>query len=345
MACQSLYQKGETSREGEIIIKADQYPRYFQALLESSTISANEARNDPRTSEFTEDYLIPLGITSIMDVPVRLQGKMIGVVCHEHIGPGKKWSLEDEEFAISVADMCAMALEVAERKQAEEALRESQRRLRKLATHLQAIREEERTLIAREIHDELGQTLTGLKMDLSWLREHMPGHLKKVSARIDAMILLVDTKVEDTRKLAFRLRPAMLDDLGLEAAIECEVQDFTERAGYDYTLDLKNGNLSQDRNRDTAVFRILQEALINVARHAKASQIDVALCTTNSHLILTVKDNGVGINEDKIESSDSLGLLGMFERAGALGGQIKINKAKEGGTQLTLKMPLVTSTA
>jgi len=230
--------------------------------------------------------------------------------------------------------------DITERKQAEEELQNSRERLRNLATRLQAVREEERTRLAREIHDELGQALTGLKIDLTWLREHMPKNLKKLLTRVDAMISLVDAKVDDTRKLAFRLRPAILDDLGLEAAIECEVQYFAERTDCDFALNLTNGNLGMDRNRDTAVFRILQEALTNVARHAKATHIEIALQTTDSQLILTVRDDGVGIDENKLKDIRSLGLIGMSERAGALGGEVKIGTISEGGTQIALNMPL-----
>lgn len=230
--------------------------------------------------------------------------------------------------------------DITQHKMAEDEIRMSQVRLRNLATRLQAIREEERARIAREIHDELGQTLTGLKMDLVWMREHLPRKQQNLAGRVDSMISLVDRKLDDTRRLAFRLRPALLDDLGLEAAIECELQEFADRASCEYSLDLRNGTLGQDRDRDTAVFRILQEALTNVGRHAKATQIDVALYSSNSELILTVRDNGVGIDYNKMESSESLGLIGMQERAGALGGNIFIMKTSEGGTEVTLKMPI-----
>ena len=141
-------------------------------------------------------------------------------------------------------------------------------------------------------------------------------------------------------KLSARLRPAILDDLGLEAAIEWELQVFAKRTNCDYTLDFKNGKMNQDRDRDTAVFRIFQEALTNVTRHAKATEVGITLRTSNSQLILKVKDNGVGIAKDKIMSTDSIGLFGMQERAGAFGGHVYIDKVKEGGTQVRLVMPL-----
>ena len=143
-------------------------------------------------------------------------------------------------------------------------------------------------------------------------------------------------------KLSAQLRPAILDDLGLEAAIEWEAQVFAERTNCNYTLDFKNKKMSQDRDRNTAVFRIFQEALTNVTRHAKATEVGITLRTSNSQLILEVKDDGVGIAEDKIMSTDSIGLFGMQERAGAFGGHVYIDKVKEGGTQVRLVMPLAT---
>jgi diguanylate cyclase (GGDEF)-like protein/PAS domain S-box-containing protein len=126
--CQCLYQEGEIIDQGEVILSANQFPRYFEALEQSCTISANDAHNDPRTSEFSKDYLTPLGITSMMDVPIRLQGEMIGIVCHEHIGTMRAWSVQDADFATSIAEMCAMSIQIAERKHTEESLQESNER-------------------------------------------------------------------------------------------------------------------------------------------------------------------------------------------------------------------------
>jgi PAS domain S-box-containing protein len=128
ITCQCMYQKGEIIDQDEMTLSANQFPHYFEALERSRIISANDAQDDPRTSEFSKDYLAPLGITSMMDVPIRLQGKMIGIVCHEHIGPMREWSMQDEDFATSISDMCALTIQIAERKQAEETLQVSNER-------------------------------------------------------------------------------------------------------------------------------------------------------------------------------------------------------------------------
>ena len=265
---------------------------------------------------------------------------------HRIIQPGGKIKHVHEYGEVSYDDtgvpvrMVGTVSDITARIEADKEIRKSQSSLRKLALRLQEIREEERTRIAREIHDELGQTLTGLKIDLVWVKQHLLKNIKNIPARIDSMITLVDDKLDDTRKLAFRLRPAMLDDLGLEAAIECEIQDFAERAGYHYSLNLDDANIGKNSTRDTTLFRILQEALTNVARHANASRVDVGLNVVNSALVLTIRDNGIGIDKYKITDSESLGLIGMQERAAALGGQFTIDKVEDGGTQVMVIMPI-----
>ena len=247
--------------------------------------------------------------------------------------------VRDDEGQLQYA--IGAVMDITERKQAEDLVRQSQERLRNLAASLHAAREEERAIIARDIHDELGQTLTGLKMDLSWLLDRMPRNWKKLPERMQSMISLVDSMVDYVRNLSAQLRPAILDDLGLEAAIEWELEVFAERTNCNYAFDLKNGKINQDRDRDTAVFRIFQEALTNVARHAKATEVEVALQTSNSQLVLIVKDDGIGITEAEKLSNQSLGLIGMQERANAFGGTVQIETVKEGGTMVTLAMSLI----
>lgn len=242
----------------------------------------------------------------------------------------------------TVSGITVSARDITDKKKIDDELRKSRERLRNLSVRLQAAREEERSVIARDIHDQLGQTLTGLKMDLSWFADRLPKNWKRLPARTRTMIELVDSTIDFVRKLSSDLRPSILDDLGLETAIDWQLQEFAAHSGCHTSLVLGNQELGLDRERNTAIFRIVQETLTNVARHAKATHVDVALGIANAQLILTVKDNGIGITEDKIVSSDSIGLIGMQERAGSFGGQVTIEKRKKGGTLVTLTMPLAT---
>jgi len=230
--------------------------------------------------------------------------------------------------------------EIAERKRAEDRLRKSEENLRALAAHLQSVREEEWTRIAREIHDELGQTLTGLKMDLQWIANRLPGDQGVLAERAKSMSGLIDDSILSVRKIASRLRPELLDQLGLTAAVEWHAGEFTKRTGIRCTLSLPSDAPAVDRERSTAAFRILQELLTNVARHANATRIDIAMRTDSSALVLTVEDNGKGIEESAVFDSKSLGLLGMRERVLPFGGTVEITGVRGGGTKGVVSIPL-----
>ena len=231
--------------------------------------------------------------------------------------------------------------DITERKRVELQNQESQVRLRNLAQRLQTAREEERTTVAMDIHDELGQMLTRLKIDLFGLSGTIPLKPKDMKTRINATIALVETSIDFVRRLSTSLRPAILDDLGLAAAIEWQVQGFADRTGCMYSLDLEQSDLGTNREVDTTVFRIFQESLTNVARHARADNVDISLYNIGEQLVLSVKDNGVGMEQDKLTNNQSLGLIGMHERATAIGGELEIETKKGKGTRITLKVPLV----
>jgi len=230
--------------------------------------------------------------------------------------------------------------EIAERKRAEEHLRKSEENLRALAAHLQSVREEEWTRIAREIHDELGQSLTGLKMDLTWVANRLPGDQRVLAEKTKSMSGLIDDTIQSVRKIASRLRPEVLDQLGLTAAIGWHARDFRKRTGIRCKLSLPSDTLMLDRERSTAAFRIFQELLTNVARHANATRIDVAMRLESGALVLTVEDNGNGIVESAIHDPKSLGLLGMRERVLPFGGSIEIAGVRDKGTKARVSIPL-----
>lgn len=226
------------------------------------------------------------------------------------------------------------------RKEAEEALHDSRDRLRNLAARLQAAREEERTSIAREMHDELGQALTGMQMELHGLIDKLPKNRKALRERAGSLVSLVDSTIETVRAMSWRLRPPILDDLGLEAAIEWHAEEFTSHSGLAVRLDLNLAERPLDTDCTTTVFRILQEALTNVARHAEASNVEIALTESKDVLVLDVRDDGKGIAKRDVTRATALGLIGMRERAGTLGGRVVIRRTDQGGTQVKLTLPL-----
>jgi PAS domain S-box-containing protein len=232
----------------------------------------------------------------------------------------------------------AIHRDITELRQNQELLRESHERLQHLAARLMDIREHERSAMARELHDELGQALTRLNIDLSWLTGRLPARLR--TRRAEGMASLVGQMLETVQHLSSRLRPAILDDFGLEAAIEWQAQEFERWNGARCQLDLRLPSLPQNRDRDTAVFRILQESLTNVARHARAAQVAIRCRVAGGELVLEVDDDGVGIGTGRSGGPHSLGLLGMRERARSAGGGISIGPRAGGGTAVRLTVPV-----
>lgn len=230
--------------------------------------------------------------------------------------------------------------ERGERKRAEEKLRESNEQLRALTVYLQYVREEERTRIAREVHDELGQSLTGLKMDLAWLSSRLPKELKNLQAKATSMASQIDNTIKTVRRIATELRPGILDDLGLVAAIEWQANEFQTRTGIPCVVASTIHEPILDQDLNTAFFRIFQEALTNVMRHANASRVDVRFQDEAGKLVLEIKDDGRGITEGEISNTRSIGLLGMRERAGLMGGEVTVRGEPGKGTVITVAIPL-----
>ena len=225
--------------------------------------------------------------------------------------------------------------DLAEKALAERSLAESERRYRKLSAHLQRVRERERTVIAREIHDELGQSLTALKIDLSLLRPDAEGF----EARRREMSGLIDQTLGTVQRLTAELRPGVLDDLGLEAAVEWQVNTFKTRTGIAGTFTSEGRPGALDRDRSTAMFRILQEALTNVARHAAAACVTVTLHQDKKGASLVVRDDGRGLPTAELGNPRSYGLIGMQERAAEFGGHVEFQPTPGGGTVVLAHIP------
>ena len=230
--------------------------------------------------------------------------------------------------------------DVTERVQAEDALRRSREELRELAAASNSVREQEKSRIARELHDELGQALTALKMDVEWMRERISPDQKMLEDKLNAMHGLLDSTVAATRRISSDLRPLMLDDLGLLPAVEWLIQNFRQRTGITCEFALGAPDLELDDPYATAIFRILQESLTNVSRHAQASLVEVTLDAHEGEAMLTVRDNGVGFRTDAPHKPSSYGLMGVAERAYLLGGNVKIDSERNRGTTIEVRIPL-----
>ena len=238
--------------------------------------------------------------------------------------------------------------DISQRKQAELDLLESQRQLRLLSSYLQSVREEERTRIARELHDELGQMLTGVKLDAMWLASRLSGEQPGIVGKVASMSQLIDETLDAVRRVAADLRPVMLDDLGLVAAVEWLVEEFGKRTGIiiQFEMDVEERQCKcQGADRlntevATAVFRIVQECLTNISRHAEAEHVLISLDCHNDKLMLLLSDDGKGIAVANEGKHNSYGVIGMRERAHSLGGTLHLLSIPGGGTTVVAIIPI-----
>jgi PAS domain S-box-containing protein len=248
--------------------------------------------------------------------------------------------------------------DVTKRKEAEDVLRRSRNeleilvaertaelsmmndQLRNLSIHLQNAREDERTMIAREIHDDLGQSMTALNMDLSLLRKRLSDDQTAAIEKAESMAELIESTMQSVKRISSDLRPGILDHLGLSAAIEWQAKEFEKRTGIRCLVAFEPEEVVLDKGRTTALFRIFQETLTNVARHARATETTVFLRAKDEDILLQVKDNGKGITEGQMSYPASLGLIGIRERVNNWGGSFTISGVPGQGTTVTVRIPM-----
>jgi PAS domain S-box-containing protein len=248
---------------------------------------------------------------------------------------GRKLKFDVEEYVV------AIGLDISERIDAEIKLKERSEEIQKLSSHLDNIQEAERMRISREVHDELGQQLTGIKMDAFWIAKNVTDSEGKVNKKVADMIALIDQTIKIVRRIATDLRPGILDDLGLIAAIEWQGQEFEKRTGTKVVLNTSVCDFNLDKNLSTNMFRVYQEILTNIMRHAEATLVETNFKVDDDTIILQVKDNGKGFDLEEVKDKGSLGLLGMKERVLLLNGQLFIESEKTKGTSITVKIPII----
>jgi PAS domain S-box-containing protein len=229
--------------------------------------------------------------------------------------------------------------DISVRKQREEELRQSRRQLRELASYLESAREKERTRIAREIHDELGQALTGIKMELHCCIQRLPENDQWLVERAKRLLELIDENVHLVQRISSELRPGLLDNLGLSAAIEWQAAQLQDRTGVQCDFVSKPEDIVLDQTRSTALFRIFQETCTNIARHANATKVEIVLKETPKEVELRISDNGKGITEKEISNPKSFGLMGIRERVLSLGGDVEISGTENKGTTVRVRIP------
>jgi signal transduction histidine kinase len=302
----------------------------------------SDAVNDPLV---LTDLAINAGVQSIICTPILdSAGEVLGFFDIRNKKGGVGFTIDDQDMLMALAPAASIAIQNAlayQRRLATMAeLKESSKQLQALTANLELAREEERTLLSRELHDQLGQALTAMKYDLAWLTQRLGKKESDLAQKAKNVTVQMDTMIKTVRRIATELRPGMLDDLGLAATIEWQAQDFEKRTGIVCSVIMPTDDLPLAHAQSVALFRIFQEALTNIARHANAQHIEVDLSATPETVTLRVHDDGRGINLQETAGLHSLGLLGMRERAKHLGGAFDIQGIPGDGTVLTVSIPL-----
>jgi PAS domain S-box-containing protein len=242
-------------------------------------------------------------------------------------------------FQISNNEQMFIGLDITESKKTEKAYKSFQRQLRNLSAYLESVKEQERARISRDIHDELGQMLSLLQIELKWLYDRISKDQTLLIDKIHSMSRLIDSIVEWVRKISQELRPNILDNLGIGAATEWLVDEFRKQTGFACTAKISPADMILENELSTAVFRIIQEALTNVMRHSQASHVEVRLFKRKEGLRLKISDNGIGLSKKKMTNPKSLGLIGMKERVRFFNGKFKIESRPDKGTTLSVQLP------
>ncbi len=313
------------------------------AVRENEYCIINNHKNDPRMEPW-RNKAIERGYYSSGAFPLRIGKKVIGAITFH--SPDPDFFNDDE---IKLLDMLANDVSFAiesynkerQRRKIEKELRLSQEQLRKLSLYLQTIREEERTYIAHKLHDELGQYLSVLKMDVFDFKNSLKNiEDSNTIERLNKMVETIDILIRNIRKTSTELRPVVLDHLGIKAALEWFSRQFEEQTKIKCNLTLPKNNISLDSQYSIIIFRICQEALSNVYKHAKANNVKINLHIDKNFLYLKIYDNGVGIKKKDLLNPNSFGLLGIYEQIKSLNGEFNIKGTKNKGTSLTVKLPL-----
>lgn len=313
------------------------------AIREGKSCIVNDLRSDPRMEPWRNNA-IRRGYRSSGSFPLKVGREVIGAFTF-HSSESDFFNDNEINLLEMLASDISFAIEAysheIQRKKIEKQLILSQDQLRKLSEHLQTVREEERSYIAHELHDELGQQLTVIKMELFWMKNRFEKNQELLSEKIEKLIVIINQVIGAIRNISTELRPVVLDHFGVKAAIEWQAKKFEEQTGIKCEVELPKKRILLNPKLSITIFRVCQEALTNVYRHAKAENVKIAMQVERDELTLTIQDDGKGIGKKEMSNPNTFGLLGIQERINSFDGEFKIRSLKGKGTIIVIHLPRI----